>query len=64
MPTETLHHAPGCCSLHRAAPELLEALKAVVQWRNGPEAPYVLFEQGAKMLRQVQAAIRKAEGDA
>ena len=37
-------------------PDLLAALRAVVDWREGPEGPEVLFKQGTKMIQDVRAA--------
>ena len=44
-----------------AYPALVSALRAVLEWREGPEGPDMLFAAGAKMLIQVREALALAE---
>ncbi len=37
-----------------------KALRAVLEWRNGPEGPEIMFEHGTKMLRLVRKALTAA----
>lgn len=52
-----------CCPLHEAAPDLLAAAKAVLEWAEAPGNhggnPY-----GHRFVRLAEAAITKAEGNA
>jgi hypothetical protein len=41
--------------------EMLEALEAFIEWRNGPEGPEVMFAKGAKLCKQVENAIASAK---
>lgn len=41
--------------------KMRRALKAVITWRNGPEGPDTLFEEGAKMIEKVRAALEDQE---
>jgi hypothetical protein len=41
---------------------LLAACKAALAWRNGPEGPDVMFEEGTAMMEQVRQAVANAKG--
>lgn len=38
---------------------VVEALEAVVRWRDGQEGPEILFTEGAKMMTTVRTALAK-----
>ncbi len=40
---------------------LRAALEAVIEWREGPEGPDIFFNQGAKMIDKVRAALEGRE---
>jgi hypothetical protein len=60
-PTEAVREqAASTLRMYKAHDALVAALREVVEWRDGPEGPDVLFGRGSKMMDSVRAALKAA----